>query len=133
MVRWSKGNWAALSLALLTVAACQAEGFDMKWRVTRIEGVELNGIVPTLSLDGDKVTGFAGCNRLTGNADLQGSKVRFSGLATTRMACKGPAMAVERALLQALETRAVSVELGENSAKLLDAEGKAVVDLARAD
>jgi heat shock protein HslJ len=55
----------------------------------------------TLLAEGRKVQGSAGCNRMTGTYRLDGQKLKFGPLATTRMAC--PAMQTETAFLKALE------------------------------
>ena len=55
----------------------------------------------TLLTEGRKVQGSAGCNRMTGTYQLDGQKLKFGPLATTRMAC--PAMQTETAFLKALE------------------------------
>jgi heat shock protein HslJ len=55
----------------------------------------------TLLADGRKVQGSAGCNRMTGTYQLDGQKLKFGPLATTRMAC--PAMETETAFLKALQ------------------------------
>jgi heat shock protein HslJ len=55
----------------------------------------------TLLAEGRKVQGSAGCNRMKGTYHLDGQKLKFGPLATTRMAC--PAMQTETAFLKALE------------------------------
>ena len=55
----------------------------------------------TLLAEGRKVQGSAGCNRMRGTYQLDGEKLKFGPLATTRMAC--PAMETETAFLKALE------------------------------
>jgi heat shock protein HslJ len=55
----------------------------------------------TLLAEGRKVQGSAGCNRMTGTYQLDGQKLKFGPLATTRMAC--PDMQTETAFLKALE------------------------------
>ncbi|MBY4898136.1 META domain-containing protein [Cupriavidus sp. AU9028] len=47
------------------------------------------------------VSGNTGCNRLRGSYGKTASGMRFDGLASTRMACPPPRMAIESALLQA--------------------------------
>ncbi|MFZ4261719.1 META domain-containing protein [Sphingobacterium sp. HJSM2_6] len=44
---------------------------------------------PTLVFDlsNNKVTGNSGCNQLNGQVELQGRRIKFNTLATTRMAC----------------------------------------------
>lgn len=54
----------------------------------------------TLLAEGRKVQGSAGCNRMTGTYKLDGEKLKFGPLATTRMAC--PDMQTETAFLKAL-------------------------------
>lgn len=54
----------------------------------------------TLLAEGHKVQGSAGCNRMMGTYALDGAKLKFGPLATTRMAC--PAMETESAFLKAL-------------------------------
>ena len=55
----------------------------------------------TLLAEGRKVQGSAGCNRMTGTYQLDGQKLKFGPLATTRMAC--PDMQTETAFLKALQ------------------------------
>ncbi|HET9040473.1 MAG TPA: META domain-containing protein [Gemmatimonadales bacterium] len=55
----------------------------------------------TLLSEGRKIQGSAGCNRMTGTYELDGTKLKFGPMATTRMAC--PAMATETAFLKALD------------------------------
>jgi heat shock protein HslJ len=51
-----------------------------------------------------RVTGNAGCNRLTGSYQQQDRTLKFTGIATTRMAC--PQLDSEAALLAALDATA---------------------------
>lgn len=51
----------------------------------------------------NRVTGHSGCNQLTGSYWLDGERLEFERLATTRMACAGEPD-VERAYLEALES-----------------------------
>jgi heat shock protein HslJ len=55
----------------------------------------------TLIAEGRKVQGSAGCNRMNGTYQLDGQKLKFGPLATTRMAC--PDMQTETAFLKALK------------------------------
>ena len=54
-----------------------------------------------LHTDSKQVTGSGGCNRLFGVYELNGDALRFSGLGSTRMACK-TGTDTESALLPAL-------------------------------
>jgi copper homeostasis protein (lipoprotein) len=53
-----------------------------------------------LVADGRKVQGNAGCNRMMGTYELDGTSLRFGPLASTKMAC--PAMETETKFLEAL-------------------------------
>ncbi len=41
----------------------------------------------TFRIDSNTVTGFTGCNRVTGRVSQSGNKIHFGPLATTKMAC----------------------------------------------
>ena len=69
----------------------------------------------TLLAEGHKVQGSAGCNRMMGTYEVEGAKLKFGPLATTRMAC--PAMETEIAFLKALGAT-TGYELSGNSLTL---------------
>ncbi|HEX9986425.1 MAG TPA: META domain-containing protein [Thermoanaerobaculia bacterium] len=50
-----------------------------------------------------EVTGSTGCNQLSGTYTITGTSLTFGPLATTKRACEGPVMQVERELLQGLQ------------------------------
>ncbi len=52
-----------------------------------------------------RVQGFAGCNRLMGSYELNGEKLKFGRVASTRMACQN-GMELEASFMQALESAA---------------------------
>ena len=56
-----------------------------------------------LAADSERVSGTGGCNRLMGGFQLNGEQLRFSRLASTRMACSPEVMAYERRVVEALE------------------------------
>lgn len=55
------------------------------------------------------VTGYAGCNRFTGGYGKTSSGMAFQRVASTRMACQGPGMATEDALLKAMQSPLTTV------------------------
>ena len=55
----------------------------------------------TLAPDSKQVSGSGGCNRMFGVYELKGEALRFSGVGSTRMACKS-GMDTESAFLPAL-------------------------------
>jgi heat shock protein HslJ len=92
-----------------TVAAAEA-GVPLEgtaWRLVELGGKPVTALADsswrpglTLLVDGHKVQGSAGCNRMTGNYQVSGASLRFGPLVTTRMACA--ALKAERAYLDAL-------------------------------
>jgi copper homeostasis protein (lipoprotein) len=81
-----------------------------------------------LDPDSDRVSGSGGCNRLMGGFELEGPKLRFLPLASTRMACPDPQMAFERRFFNAVElVRGWRIEGG--NLLLLDADGRVLLRL----
>ncbi|ATL68493.1 META domain-containing protein [Nocardia terpenica] len=71
----------------------------------QVRTTTLDEVLPTLTIAPDgAVTGDAGCNRMTGTADLaaDGGTATFR-LATTKMLCAPEVMDVERQVLEALD------------------------------
>ena len=61
-----------------------------------------------------RLTGYTGCNRLSGAWRVEDGAIRFGALATTKRACLGPAGDAEKRVLAALGERSrVSVERGK--------------------
>lgn len=52
-----------------------------------------------------RLTGFTGCNMLSGTWSMQGRDVRLGSVSTTKRMCLGPEMDIERRLLAALGER----------------------------
>lgn len=82
---------------------------------TRWELAELNGkpVSPPqgkqepyiqLNSNGKTLQGSTGCNTMNGAYQLDGNKLKFGKIATTRIDCGEPVMRVERAFLNALKT-----------------------------
>lgn len=75
-----------------------------KWQLIELTGQKISVDAPPYLVFNDegKVSGFAGCNRLFGGAEMgQGMQIRFSNLATTMMAC--PQLTLEGQFMQMLE------------------------------
>jgi heat shock protein HslJ len=73
----------------------------------------------TLQADGRKVVGFTGCNRMFGQYTLSGQALYFNAMGTTKMACPGPAMDLEKHVLNAL-TRARKFTIAGDTLSLRD-------------
>ncbi|MBV6760169.1 META domain-containing protein [Rhodococcus opacus] len=89
--------------------------------VTTTEALERTA--PQLLIAGDgSASGFTGCNRMTGTADVQPSSITFGSWATTRMACPPDESEVERAVLAAL-TGETGYTVSSDSLRLVDGAG----------
>ena len=117
----------ALALLAATGAACRTSGpgpaspppgpadqaptaslEETTWELVTLGGATLpEGIKrpPNLRLDPaeKRLVGFGGCNRVFGGYALEGSSLKLSPLGTTKMACLGPQMPLEKQFLDALE------------------------------
>jgi copper homeostasis protein (lipoprotein) len=88
------------------------------WRLVELDGMTVEVAdgqrEPHIQLrsDGSQVGGSGGCNRLSGRYQLDGTRLRFGPLATTRMACP-EGMDQERALLTALDDAVAYLVTGE--------------------
>jgi copper homeostasis protein (lipoprotein) len=82
---------------------------DTYWKLTRVQGKPVI-VSPkqreaglTLRKQENDVTGFTGCNDLSGSYTLKGNKITFKDFAATLLACLD-VMETESAFLQALKT-----------------------------
>jgi len=66
---------------------------DTKWVFESLGGEALKmpdgREQPWLQLAGDQLTGFGGCNKLMGSYKMDGTKLSFSGIGSTKMYCEG--------------------------------------------
>lgn len=86
------------------------------WRIISIDGQAVLGDRPAeLRFEGNRVSGSAGCNRLTGSFTSDGSRLTVAQVAMTRMACPDPLMMREARLVQLL---------GQSLAMRTDARGR---------
>jgi heat shock protein HslJ len=90
-----------------------------------------SGAMPRLEfISGGRVSGFTGCNMLSGTWRMEGGEVRFGGIATTKRLCLGPGGEAEKRLLAALG--ADSRARREGSRLVLSAPGGASFEFAEA-
>ena len=78
-----------------------------RWELSVIDGRQVSSNLPIyIELTEDnKVSGFTGCNRLTGTYVIENeSQIKFNQLATTRMACPEMEMTLESKVLELLNT-----------------------------
>ena len=93
----------------------QAELLNTLWRFTEVAGVpvttEPDQREPSfvLKFDGERVTGFAGCNQFSGSFTSGPGLLDFGELMSTRMAC--PQLDTEQRVFEALaKTTAYTIE-----------------------
>jgi len=81
----------------------------VSWR--RIDDSDANPHGGTLTLEGARASGHAGCNRWFAAATREGQSLRFGDAGLTRMMCAEPAMAAERRFMAMLQaTRGYRME-----------------------
>lgn len=130
----------ALVLVAALLGACSAnepveeggvihELAGTRWALVQLFGaaasVSAGGREPFVALQTSdaRVVGYAGCNRISGRYELSGEQLRFSQIASTRMAC--PEMIIEDALLKALDAT-VRWSISGDDLNLIGADGTAV-------
>jgi len=101
----------AASIALLsactTAPVSSAPSLDGEWReATRAIHA------PTITFEGERASGFAGCNRWFGTVSRgEYPALTFSQVGSTRMMCEGAQMTIEQEFLRTLgETRMARVD-----------------------
>lgn len=120
----------ALILSIATVVVACAEGTEndpteRTWQLTTLDGSPvLDGTAIDLTIDGDTVSGTAGCNTYNGPAMVGdgGSMTLGPDFAVTFMACEQPVMDQEQEYLTAL-TRVTSYQMAAEELLLEDANG----------
>jgi heat shock protein HslJ len=124
----------ATAASMVWSGAGAAELWGTAWLADDIGG---RGVVDrarsTLHFDESRrVSGSTGCNRFFGPVELDGDRISFGNLATTRMACPDALMDQERRFLEAL-SKAKRLELThEGQILLVHGEGaRPVLRLSR--
>lgn len=99
------------------------------WTVRSIvhkQGVESSVVIervrPTLTFADGRVTGNTGCNDLNGEAVVNGDKIEFRGIVTTRKACDEETSRVEQVVLDTLRGTATYKIEGEDLSLTNDAD-----------
>ncbi len=84
-----------------------------------------------LGRDG-RLAGHTSCNAMSGPYTLQGDKIQFGAIATTRMACGPLLLEQEDRILTALEIAATARVRPDGLLELRDADGRGVLRATRA-
>jgi heat shock protein HslJ len=110
--------------------AVSTELLGTYWRPVEIEGKQVPQHPGTrephivMAKEGNRLSGYAGCNNMAGGYTLSGDSLRFGPMAMTRRACIGDgANQLETAFLAALEATA-SYRIIAKSLELRDKAGK---------
>jgi heat shock protein HslJ len=134
-MKWFSLTFMAAIAALVVVgAAPAAAGPDAAlmgtyWRAAAIDG---SPVAPqpqpreahlVFAAQGNRVSGSTGCNRVAGTFTQTADGLRFSQMATTKMACPGPLDVQERGFLAALNAT-VAAHISGSTLELKDAAGK---------
>ena len=85
------------------------------------------GSVTFLTFAGNRVSGSAGCNRLMGSVEVQGSRVTFGLLATTRLACAPAVNTQESAFLRVVSGQTLGAKVQDQTLTLTGANGRTLV------
>jgi copper homeostasis protein (lipoprotein) len=102
------------------------------WRLSSLAGQPLSSAdathAPTLMFDAaeKRVSGSGGCNRITGSYNVNGDKLDFGPIASTKMACPQPIMDTESAFLRQLSA-VNSYKIDGGSLTLYSADGTPLV------
>jgi len=128
-----EGAGREVEIVLLRVAAADAPLAGTRWRLAALgdepvraaEAARAAHLV--LAAEGGRLSGSDGCNRMVGGYALDGARLSFSGIGTTRMAC-AEGMDVAAAFARALAATA-GHRLAGDRLELLDASGGVVARL----
>ena len=102
---------------------------DGAYKVTSIIGTDISSEKLTLviSEDGQRVSGFGGCNNYSGNINPQGSETLFSKLTSTKKYCNS-GLATEKLFLKEIQNVA-SISTEGNTMNLNNATGDPILIL----
>jgi heat shock protein HslJ len=127
----------SLLLGSLLLSACAAKGNSLEstsWQMTSYRDAngdmtdKLPDSVVNIQFQSADVSGIAGCNNYSGTYQVDGKKLTFGPLATTRQACATPlgVMEQENAYLAAL-SQVQSYKQSAKSLEMQDEKGKTVL------
>lgn len=105
------------------------------WRIEQVGDSAVTDASKTgLRFDADgRASGSTGCNDFTGRATIEGSRLAFSPLVSTRKACEEPLMDQESRIFAAMRSVKSYQFAADGRLALLGADGRALLRLARAE
>lgn len=115
------------------MAAPQASLERSSWRIVSVnERPTVEGVDAYLAFAEGRVSGTAGCNRLTGPYTQERNQLRFGALAATRMACMGPRGEQESRVF-AILAQPLTISFGERMTMTWTAADGSSISLRRLD
>lgn len=123
----------------LMLSACGLAGDPVKgtsWKLVSYgpagkQILAVAGIETSLDFGADgRVNGNVGCNSFGGNYEVKNGKIVFTEMLSTMLACQGPQMDQERAVLQVMNGT-VSFQLQGNSLVIQAADGVDAITLSK--
>jgi heat shock protein HslJ len=113
------------------VAAPRAAVIEGNWQIESIEGRPVRGGRPaTLAFMGNRISGNSGCNGFGGSFRFEHGFLTAGPLMSTKMACMGPVMIQEQAILRLLGER-LSASTNRTGKLMLSASGMRTMVLVR--
>jgi heat shock protein HslJ len=86
-----------------------------RWNLTEINGRKVDNSKAYLEINENRLTGNAGCNRLSGEAKISRKNIKFARIATTKMFCgENGVMRLETYFTNALEKVSQFKKSGNN-------------------
>ena len=102
------------------------------WLLDSSPGIDVPaGASPSMTFSEGRVAGSTGCNRFTGPYSTDGDRLELGTIASTRMACAPPLMALEQAYLEALG-RVARWRIESEALMLSDEQGEELLRFAAA-
>jgi len=113
------------------VAPTRVPVIEGNWEIQAIEGHPARGPrAATISFSDNRISGHSGCNSFGGSFRFERGFLIAGPLMSTKMACMGPAMAQEQAIMRLLSQR-LSVSSNRDGKLVLSATGLRTLVLVR--
>ena len=137
------GQLLLVLLGLAVISACSLEANTKphatlnlngtQWQLKTLNGATINAERPlSISFDGNRMNGYAGCNSFCGSYNASRDGVFGTGaIGATKMACMGERDQLERDYLERL-AQAKSYAVSRDQLQLLDAQRKVLLSFISA-
>lgn len=123
-----------ITVERVKTGAPEASGPAGKWLCESIRGHGvIDDLQSTIEIAAEgKVTGSGGCNRISGRAEVQGERITFGPMISTKMACPPAIMDQESKFLAALgDVQRFKVDAPKEKLILFNGTGRPILVLAR--